>query len=390
MSLSRTGTIEGEFAGLTPLRFSPPFEARFETEGLSERIRLAQATLFAAIFLYDIFLLADWMILPDVLGPLAVMRLGVFTPLTLLMIWILPRRTRTWQVDGLLVGGCFLSVLMPSTIISFSASHYVATYQLGSMLIIFYMVLVQRVRFRMAVIGMALIVLTQISTVARRPEVDAPTFWYIVVFYLIAAAIILLGSFVLERTERYGFLQRLRVESMIERNAEMARTDQLTGLFNRHHLATIGADLIPKRDTQSLGALLIDIDHFKRFNDTQGHPAGDRCIRTVSDLVREMLVPANENKPPLGTAVRFGGEEFLVLLPGMDAARAAALGEAIRRRVEGVGIPHPGLGPNAVVTLSIGVADWKKGHTALDTLVNAADAALYQAKNLGRNRVAVA
>ena len=68
----------------------------------------------------------------------------------------------------------------------------------------------------------------------------------------------------------------------------------------------------------------------------------------------------------------------------------AALGEAIRRRVEGVGIPHPGLGPNAVVTLSIGVADWKKGHTALDTLVNAADAALYQAKNLGRNRVAVA
>jgi diguanylate cyclase (GGDEF)-like protein len=390
MSLSRTGTIEGEFAGLTPLRFSPPVEARFETEGLSERIRLAQATLFAAIFLYDIFLLADWMILPDVLGPLAVMRLGVFTPLTLLMIWILPRRTRTWQVDGLLVGGCFLSVLMPSTIISFSASHYVATYQLGSMLIIFYMVLVQRVRFRMAVIGMALIVLTQISTVARRPEVDAPTFWYIVVFYLIAAAIILLGSFVLERTERYGFLQRLRVESMIERNAEMARTDQLTGLFNRHHLATIGADLIPKRDTQSLGALLIDIDHFKRFNDTQGHLAGDRCIRTVSDLVREMLAPANENKPPVGTAVRFGGEEFLVLLPGMDAARAAALGEAIRRRVEGVGIPHPGLGPNAVVTLSIGVADWKKGHTELDTLVNAADAALYQAKNLGRNRVAVA
>ncbi|MCP2081482.1 UNVERIFIED_ORG: hypothetical protein J2W74_002668 [Methylorubrum zatmanii] len=57
MSLSRTGTIEGEFAGLTPLRFSPPVEARFETEGLSERIRLAQATLFAAIFLYDIFLL---------------------------------------------------------------------------------------------------------------------------------------------------------------------------------------------------------------------------------------------------------------------------------------------------------------------------------------------
>ena len=58
--------------------------------------------------------------------------------------------------------------------------------------------------------------------------------------------------------------------------------------------------------------------------------------------------------------------------------------------MEGVGIPHPGLGPTAVVTLSIGVAAWKKGHKELDTLVNAADAALYQAKNLGRNRVAVA
>lgn len=297
MSLSRTANIEGEFASLNQLRFSPPIEERFETEGLPERIRLAQATLFAAILLYNIYSVADWMILPDVLGPLAVMRLGVYTPLTLLTIWILPRRTRTWQVDGMLVGGCFLSVLMPSAIISFSASHYVATYQLGAMLVIVYMVLAQRVRFRMAVIGMVLIVVTQITTVAHRPEVDAPTFWYIVVFYLIAAAIILLGSFVLERTERYGFLQRLRVEAMIEHNAEMARTDQLTGLFNRHHLATIGVDLIPKNDREPLGALLIDIDHFKRFNDTQGHLAGDRCIRTVSDLVREMLIPANENTP---------------------------------------------------------------------------------------------
>lgn len=83
---------------------SPPIEERFETEGLPERIRLAQATLFAAILLYNIYSVADWMILPDVLGPLAVMRLGVYTPLTLLTIWILPRRTRTWQVDGMLVG----------------------------------------------------------------------------------------------------------------------------------------------------------------------------------------------------------------------------------------------------------------------------------------------
>lgn len=390
MSLPHSGPIDGEFASLNQLRFSPPIEALFEKAGLPQRIELGRTTLAVAILLYDVFLLADWVILPDVLWPLTVMRLGIATPLALLTIWTLPRSRRVWQVDGLLVATSVLSVLMPSTIISLGTSNYVAIYQFGAILIIIYLVLVQRVRFRLAVLGLVLIVLIQVATIASRPEVDAATFWYIVSFYVLASVILLLGSFVLERTERYGFLQRLRADSMIEHNEAMARTDQLTGLFNRHHLATIGADLIPKSDAEPLGALLIDIDHFKRFNDTQGHLAGDRCIRAISDLVREMLAPANENTPPLGTAVRFGGEEILVLLPGMSAAQAAVLGDAIRRRVEGVRIPHPGLGPAGVVTLSIGVADWKKGDTELDALVNAADAALYRAKDLGRNRVMVA
>ncbi|HEV2545111.1 MAG TPA: GGDEF domain-containing protein, partial [Methylobacterium sp.] len=129
MSLSRSGPIDGEFASLNQLRFSPPIEALFEKAGLPQRIELGRTTLAVATLLYDVFLLADWVILPDVLWPLTVMRLGIATPLALLIIWILPRSRHVWQVDGLLVWTSVLSVLMPSTIISFGTSHYVAIYQ---------------------------------------------------------------------------------------------------------------------------------------------------------------------------------------------------------------------------------------------------------------------
>jgi diguanylate cyclase (GGDEF)-like protein len=163
----------------------------------------------------------------------------------------------------------------------------------------------------------------------------------------------------------------------------MAERDALTGLVNRRRLRAAGEE--ERRRARRFGhpfaAVMLDLDHFKQVNDQHGHGTGDDVLREVArriqSIVREIDVPA-----------RYGGEEFAVLLPetGLDTAREVA--ERIRRAVAGAPIGTR-QGPLAV-TLSAGVAVLDTQTGDLGTLLEAADAALYQAKAEGRNRVAVA
>ncbi|ALN72807.1 diguanylate cyclase [Aureimonas sp. AU20] len=389
MNSPHTPALEAEFARLNHLRFSPAIEARFETDEQEQRLRSSRLTVLVAVAVYDAFLVADWQIMSDMVGWLALMRLGIFTPLALLVFWMLPRMSKSWQIDAMTIGCTVLAVLFPTTAMVFSHSPYVLIYQFGSMVTITYFTLVQRVRFRMAVIGLVASLTVQFWCVALRPEIDAASYQFVVSFYLSGAALLLMGSFVLERTERHGFLERLRSELLIEHIERTARTDMLTGLSNRHHLAAVGKTFADGHESQPIAALMIDIDHFKRFNDTQGHLAGDRCIRAVADLIRQELERAGESEADRSVAFRFGGEEFLILLPGSNERRAAVLGEAIRRRLEAARIPHPAMGVGAWVTASLGVAACQQGEFSLDALVGAADAALYHAKRDGRNCLAM-
>jgi diguanylate cyclase (GGDEF)-like protein len=127
---------------------------------------------------------------------------------------------------------------------------------------------------------------------------------------------------------------------------------------------------------------MLDVDCFKGFNDTFGHPAGDDCLRRVSAAVRETL------KRPGDTAARYGGEELAVLLPATDLTGAMVIGEQMRVAVASLAIAHPG-SPFGHVTISVGAADMLPllvSDKAADLLC-AADQALYQAKKTGRNRV---
>lgn len=171
--------------------------------------------------------------------------------------------------------------------------------------------------------------------------------------------------------------------------ASQALEDSLTGLANRRALDE--ALDHEWRRTVSAGSqmalILLDIDHFKKFNDHYGHQAGDGCLRAVAAVVKAA------GRGPTDVAARYGGEEFALLLgdPIGDAARIA---EDIRAEVVALGVHHAGVGPGAVVTVSIGVANVlaRLGSTITmpDTLVQAADRALYRAKDHGRNRVETA
>jgi len=172
---------------------------------------------------------------------------------------------------------------------------------------------------------------------------------------------------------------------------ELATTDGLTGLANRR---TFDEALETewhrtKRALGQLSLLLIDLDHFKGFNDHYGHQVGDDCLRAVASAIQSMV------RRPGDVAARYGGEEMAVILPDTDTAGAVLVAENIRTAVEALRIPHVENGPTArFVTISAGVA------TALSRmggsiqmpagLLQAADIALYKAKNNGRNRVETA
>ncbi|GGJ91797.1 GGDEF domain-containing protein [Pseudomonas matsuisoli] len=166
---------------------------------------------------------------------------------------------------------------------------------------------------------------------------------------------------------------------------KLAMQDGLTGLANRRHFdLTIASEINRARRAETCVALLlIDIDHFKRFNDLYGHPAGDACIRAVADAIAGSASRAGE------LAARYGGEELAVLLPGANLSTARTLAERMRMAVRNLGVAHEG---NAlgVVTVSIGVHAMMPGeaeHTAVETLIQAADQALYRAKEEGRDCV---
>lgn len=165
---------------------------------------------------------------------------------------------------------------------------------------------------------------------------------------------------------------------------ELSATDGLTGLANWRTFndRLEGEWRRAIRPGSSVAVIMADLDHFKAFNDTCGHLAGDECLRSVA---RAMLSVARRTSD---LVARWGGEELAVLLPGTDLEGAVAVAEAMRQAIEHLAIPHPSSPVAAVVTASLGVAATTPGDgAAKERLVEAADAALYEAKRDGRNRV---
>jgi diguanylate cyclase (GGDEF)-like protein len=160
--------------------------------------------------------------------------------------------------------------------------------------------------------------------------------------------------------------------------------DPLTGIPNRRHLDEYLTQewFRAQRADRSLALLMVDIDHFKRFNDSYGHQGGDECLRQVAGALARQLRRRGD------LVARYGGEEFAVVMPETDPEGATAFGETLRQAVLDLRIRHAGSGVADCVTISLGVAAHKpeRGQEA-KILLEAADRALYEAKNRGRNQV---
>ncbi|AZF25137.1 MULTISPECIES: sensor domain-containing diguanylate cyclase [unclassified Pseudomonas] len=171
--------------------------------------------------------------------------------------------------------------------------------------------------------------------------------------------------------------RRHRAEQVL---SELAGTDALTGLANRRTLderLRLEWDRA-QRSTEPLTVLMIDVDHFKAFNDRHGHQGGDDALRTVAQVIDSNI------RRPADLAARYGGEEFAVVLPDTDAKGAWVIAEHIRSGVEH--LPRPAWDEQPI-TVSIGMSTWeKRSGMSLEDLLLRADQALYEAKHSGRNR----
>jgi two-component system cell cycle response regulator len=165
------------------------------------------------------------------------------------------------------------------------------------------------------------------------------------------------------------------LEQQASKMEELATRDSLTGVHNRHYLMAHGEAMYAAPENRPFWVMIIDIDHFKQINDNRGHLVGDRVLAALGAMLQRVLQGA--------MVVRFGGEEFAVLLPGYKRKKVQKLAEQVRATAES-------LRPDDVpVTISIGIAG-TKDHLDVDlnTLIGLADQALYASKAAGRNRVA--
>lgn len=180
---------------------------------------------------------------------------------------------------------------------------------------------------------------------------------------------------------------RLTLETANQRLKRLIAVDALTGVANRRHFdRSLDRELRrARRDGQPLSLIFLDLDEFKRFNDTYGHASGDQVLRRVAQTLNETFRRGGD------FVARYGGEEFAVVLPGVDARRAALYAERLRRRIWRLSIPYEAGEITDRVTISGGVATVGPHMVVTpEQLLRAADKALYRAKCLGRNQIASA
>lgn len=197
-------------------------------------------------------------------------------------------------------------------------------------------------------------------------------------------------DYVVRPIDRNEFIARLRAQVRRKRyqdrlrlhyqqSMEMAVTDPLTGLYNRRYMASHLATLLAQSASQHGTAVaILDLDYFKKVNDTHGHPAGDDVLREVGNRIVR-------NIRGIDMACRYGGEEFVVLMPDTDLESSEVVANRLLQAIGGKPIPTRGAG-ELTVTCSIGCTSSLEGDTA-DSLLKRADEALYEAKNGGRNRI---
>ncbi len=386
--------IQAELAR-SPL-FSQSFlrniEERFEADLKVDRVFHVRLTAIVGLLAYLSFSLVDQTILPDLGSVPAIFRFFVIAPGVLYGIYM-ARRFSARLREGFIMAAVMVAMLGPVLFMIVSRARLSPYEMFAVLLVSTYGNLIIRLRFDCACIFTAASILCIGLMVFVRPDLPVGLLATISLASMTSAAFGLIANYQLERAQRRGFLltlkEVLRSEQLAsdrEKFSELSLLDPLTGLPNRRSIELKLDELWVQRQSagRQFALLMIDIDHFKSFNDRYGHIAGDACLAQTAEALRKAVVRKND------MVARFGGEEFVVLLDGTSMAEAALVGDRLCRAVREAAIPH-GNRPDPIdlITVSVGVAasEMLEEVSVKQELLVIADRRLYAAKRAGRNLV---
>lgn len=362
--------------------FPPAIEAYYEERTASHRNRNFRMVMLPALLIYNAFLIADYFLVPDTFVLSVVLHLCVVTPIILAAAFLYPRVKTVWVRDTVAAAVPLSMILQIMTVFLVDSGAAAEHYQYLAISVIIYMNLNQRSGYRAAVVSTIALVAAYLAFLWAAPSSLVSQS---VGTGLVASAgyLSLMANRRMDHDMRRAFLSRLKERLQRENAEQAAKIDALTGLSNRRALDEEVERIWMSRDREdvTVAVIMLDIDCFKLFNDRYGHAPGDTCLKRVANIL------ASEVFAEGLMAVRFGGEEFLLFLPGMPLDTARELAERVRRRIEHLGIPHEDSDVARIVTASLGVCAGRVRAHSFDELVNGADAALYAAKRSGRNQV---
>jgi diguanylate cyclase (GGDEF)-like protein len=372
---------------MRPIRFEDPeLERQFLEHDCSATIPLARFCYASAVFIWAGFGLLDAAVGGETTSSLWTIRFAVGEPTILAALAITfveplwPRLKEVGLAVTLVLGSCVIwmvLVLEPPV----SEAYYV-----GVILVLFPAYVFAQVRLVHAVAASAVLVAAYHGLALTRPSVTAATAATNLTFMVTTAYIGLVACFLLERARRRDFVQSLEIARSHDELRRLSSHDELTGLLNRRRLEPELAAAIAEFRSRGRTAavMMIDLDHFKLVNDRHGHAVGDRILVEAAASITERLKRTD-------SAFRVGGDEFVVLLPGVTRPAAAEIASRIQSsfaaRAESVV-----LGGGPPVAMSVGITEIRSGADTPSGLLGLADEALYAAKPgraAGRERLAV-
>jgi diguanylate cyclase (GGDEF)-like protein len=363
-------------------RFSAPIENAFQAHAGRYMARAAGKTIVPTVIAYNIFLIVDYLLFPATFWLAATLHFAIVTPLIIASGMVIMREPRFAVRETMAALVPFLMAAQIMTMYAVNDGAAADQYQYLTIMILVHMNISHRLDHRFAV-GATIAILAVYLGIILGGDSTLAVKLIGGMCALGAAFVTLAANRRMERENRHSFLARLIDQMRREDALAAAGKDALTGLRNRRHLDQWLKHLWedPKEARSTLAVIMLDVDHFKRFNDHYGHPAGDLCLKRVAATIVAQLRDEGD------LAVRVGGEEFMLLLPNTDLPAGIQIAERIRRGLEANAIPHAGLGPTAVVTASLGIMAGRIASHSAAELIAGADAALYAAKRSGRNRV---
>jgi diguanylate cyclase (GGDEF)-like protein len=364
------------------LRFAKELEDHFETETGAARQRWLFITGWVGVAAIMAFSLTDRTMIPDALGVSLAVRLYAFLPTALVLIFSMRLPLPPWlreMLDSLLSLSAHASLLA----ILIASHHRNASFHVfGFVYATLFALTIARLRFPFALGSSILITFAFWMALPHIASLPASSHAFNLGLAVSGMGLGLFANHAQEHTTRLGYLQNLqgRLEQMdlTEHNlvlTQLAGTDPLTGIANRR---TFEETLLAhQRSGNHFALIMLDVDHFKAYNDTYGHQAGDICLQAITGTMRLSVRDSD-------LVARLGGEEFIVLLPDADRSAAIAIAQRILSKVMELMLPHERSSTSPYVTVSAGLSLSHDSPSGSD-VQERADIALYRAKAEGRN-----